>query len=74
MCASVGRSCWEFAELHAAFGYENEKTRHAVARTLTQISDSETNMCLLFFRAREQRKARGPESPPPGPAQSPLSL
>ncbi|KAM7422219.1 hypothetical protein PAMA_010340 [Pampus argenteus] len=46
---------------------------------LTKKQNQAARKILRFLlrcrhRAREQRKARGPESPPPGPTHSPLSL
>ncbi|XP_069567045.1 calmodulin-binding transcription activator 1-like isoform X2 [Brachyistius frenatus] len=52
--------------------------RHSLS-LLTKKQNQAARKILRFLlrcrhRAREQRKARGPESPPPGPAHSPLSL
>ncbi|XP_054866688.1 calmodulin-binding transcription activator 1-like isoform X5 [Amphiprion ocellaris] len=53
--------------------------RHSLSSLLTKKQNQAARKILRFLlrcrhRAREQRKARGPESPPPGPAHSPLSL
>ncbi|XP_069366156.1 calmodulin-binding transcription activator 1-like isoform X2 [Paralichthys olivaceus] len=52
--------------------------RHSLS-LLTKKQNQAARKILRFLlrcrhRAREQRKARGPESPPPGPTHSPLSL
>ncbi|KAM7401861.1 hypothetical protein PAMP_017138 [Pampus punctatissimus] len=53
--------------------------RHSLSSLLTKKQNQAARKILRFLlrcrhRAREQRKARGPESPPPGPTHSPLSL
>jgi len=64
--------------LSIAFGCKNgkiTKTHSNIHRhSHSTLSDSVSNIFLVFLRAREQRKARGPESPLPGPAHSTLSL
>ncbi|XP_054640023.1 calmodulin-binding transcription activator 1-like isoform X2 [Dunckerocampus dactyliophorus] len=53
--------------------------RHSLRDLLTKKQNQAARKILRFLlrcrhRVREQKKARGPESPPPGPAHSPLSL
>ncbi|KAM9409523.1 calmodulin-binding transcription activator 1-like [Pholidichthys leucotaenia] len=53
--------------------------RHSLSSLLTKKQNQAARKILRFLlrcrhRAREQRKARGPESSSPGPAHSPLSL
>ncbi|KAM9860056.1 calmodulin-binding transcription activator 1-like [Aulostomus maculatus] len=53
--------------------------RHSLSNLLTKKQNQAARKILRFLlrcrhRVREQRKARGPESPPPGPTHSPLSL
>ncbi|XP_041639378.1 calmodulin-binding transcription activator 1-like isoform X2 [Cheilinus undulatus] len=53
--------------------------RHSLGSLLTKKQNQAARKILRFLlrcrhRVREQRKARGPESPPPGPTHSPLSL
>ncbi|XP_035857752.1 calmodulin-binding transcription activator 1-like isoform X4 [Sander lucioperca] len=53
--------------------------RHSLGSLLTKKQNQAARKILRFLlrcrhRAREQRKARGPESPPPVPTHSPLSL
>ncbi|XP_072238626.1 calmodulin-binding transcription activator 1-like [Leuresthes tenuis] len=53
--------------------------RHSLSSLLTKKQNQAARKILRFLlrcrhRAREQRKARGPESPLPGPAHSTLSL
>ncbi|XP_029989738.1 LOW QUALITY PROTEIN: calmodulin-binding transcription activator 1-like [Sphaeramia orbicularis] len=53
--------------------------RHSLSSLLSKKQNQAARKILRFLlrcrhRAREQRKARGPESPPPGPTHSPLSL
>ncbi|XP_056885100.1 calmodulin-binding transcription activator 1-like isoform X7 [Takifugu flavidus] len=53
--------------------------RHSLSSLLTKKQNQAARKILRFLlrcrhRAREQRKARGPESPTAGPAHSPLSL
>ncbi|XP_053297804.1 calmodulin-binding transcription activator 1-like [Pleuronectes platessa] len=53
--------------------------RHSLSSLLTKKQNQAARKILRFLlrcrhRAREQRKARGPESPPPGATHSPLSL
>ncbi|KAM3622408.1 uncharacterized protein V6R79_024534 [Siganus canaliculatus] len=53
--------------------------RHSLSSLLTKKQNQAARKILRFLlrcrhRAREQKKARGRESPPPGPTYSPLSL
>ncbi|XP_034022894.1 calmodulin-binding transcription activator 1-like, partial [Thalassophryne amazonica] len=53
--------------------------RHSLSSLLTKKQNQAARKILRFLlrcrhRAREQRTARGPESPPPGPTHRPLSL
>ncbi|XP_074485973.1 calmodulin-binding transcription activator 1-like isoform X5 [Sebastes fasciatus] len=53
--------------------------RHSLGSLLTKKQNQAARKILRFLlrcrhRAREQRKARGPESPPPDPTHNPLSL
>ncbi|XP_068172245.1 calmodulin-binding transcription activator 1-like isoform X1 [Antennarius striatus] len=53
--------------------------RHSLSSLLTKKQNQAARKILRFLlrcrhRAREQKKARGPESPTPGPTHSPLSL
>ncbi|KAM9800116.1 calmodulin-binding transcription activator 1-like isoform 3-T3 [Syngnathus typhle] len=53
--------------------------RHSLSNLLTKKQNQAARKILRFLlrcrhRVREQKKARGPEIPPPGPTHSPLSL
>lgn len=56
---------WKCTKIHAVT-YTQNHTAFLLSVPLICV--------VVFFRAREQRKARGPESPAKGPAHSPLSL